>query len=375
MHRVAPEGHRVLVCAPYGRDAESLAKLLANDRYDVAVCSTLSEVANEMDEHIGAVICTEEALAVDLAPLYRALGEQPQWSDIPFVLLVGRQTRQRETRDAIRRRLPENAINVILLERPLSGESLLSATATAMRARQKQFEIRDRMAEIDEQNRRLAALLDHLPIGVAFVAREGETILSNPAFRRFQPDGQIPSRSPDGERRWIGYDEDGQRIGRDRFVSVRALKGERVPGIEFQFLGDDGDEIWTRVSGVPLRDKYGQVTGAISVIVDIDAQKRAQQALQDAANRLESEIAAQTQDLKETLLRLETEIADRERAESALRQAQKMEAVGQLTGGIAHDFNNMLTGVIGALDVMKRRMAIGPAGRYGSFHGCSAYVC
>ena len=57
--------------------------------------------------------------------------------------------------------------------------------------------------------------------------------------------------------------------------------------------------------------------------------------------------------------RLEGEIAERERVEEALRQSQKMEAVGQLTGGLAHDFNNLLTGVTGSLELMQTRIAQG----------------
>ncbi|BAP45610.1 PAS/PAC sensor hybrid histidine kinase [Pseudomonas sp. StFLB209] len=125
----------------------------------------------------------------------------------------------------------------------------------------------------------------------------------------------------------------------------RIMHGRRVEQIEEQVDMPDGSATFWLSIKAPLLNDDGEVIGLIGSSMDVTARKNAESALLELNRTLEARIGQA--------------IAEREAAEEALRQAQKMEAVGQLTGGIAHDFNNLLAGISGSLDLMKLRLSQG----------------
>ena len=160
----------------------------------------------------------------------------------------------------------------------------------------------------------------------------------------------MPPGSTDGE----GWNDVFHPDDQDRAWSLwRQSLGTGEPyRIEYRLRHHTGMYRWVLGSALPVRDDSGAIVRWFGTCTDIEEQVAARQILARSQAELEAAIAQRTEQLMAT--------------EAQLRQAQKMEAVGQLTGGIAHDFNNMLAVVIGALDLLERRIARGntDVGRY-----------
>ncbi len=334
---------RALILAPTGRDSAIAAIVFGESRIESLVCQSIDTLVSELVDGAGFVLLTEEALlGSDLRALSSWIGGQPEWSDMPFILLTHRGGGLERNPDA--GRFLDTLGNVTFLERPFHPTTLVSLGQSALRGRRRQYDARARLEELQESedhfrhtvelNPQVAwtatadGRVDHM--GLRWLEWTGRTGIGSDVKVALHPDDIEPAMAA-----WSHSCATGAPYDVESRVRIK-----------------DGSFRWMHSRALPRRDKAGAIVKWYGTTEDIQARKAIEEDL-----RLSR---ADLQRANETLeARVEERTREHEEALAKLHEAQKLETLGQLTGGVAHDFNNLLTPVIGNLDLLRRRLAEG----------------
>ena len=312
---------RVLILAPRGRDATIAAELLGRHGIASQVCADRVQLLDHIRAGAGVVIVTEEALAgQDQSELAAWVASQPKWSDLPFVVLANGAPAPRTS--AASDRLADLG-NVVLLQRPLHAEAMLGAIRSSLKARRRQYEVRDAAMTLEravvDRTAELEAARESLTIALEAAGMGSWDIdfATGNARRTARHDEIFGYATPCAI--WdvdifLGHVDPAQR---SRIAAeFDAARQSGLLDVECAITAADGARKWIAAKG---RVTYGpdgeplRMTGVVS------------------------------------------DVTDKKEADAQLAQAHKMDAIGQLTGGVAHDFNNLLTPIVGSLDLLRRR--------------------
>jgi signal transduction histidine kinase len=153
--------YRVLVLAPFGKDALLVREVLECSGIPVGVVGNVGAIARCVGGGAGAAIVAEESLSEDAIELLgRSVASQPAWSDFPIIVLTGGGATTPYTEMMVRSRTPMG--NISLIERPLRPATLISSVRTAIRSRLRQYEIRDHFQEREQVEDELRRAHDQL---------------------------------------------------------------------------------------------------------------------------------------------------------------------------------------------------------------------
>ena len=318
-------GERVLVLAPTGRDAELLDGILTQAGVESSICRDMTSLCSSLVEGGAVAVIAEEAFAgLASVQLDTTLAAQPSWSDLPIILLLNTGATLASSWELLSRFARHG--NVTLLERPVRTVALTSTVQAALRARHRQYEVRDHLSQraaaqaaLERSESRYRSLTLASASIVWTCDAEGALVGDGSSWEAYT--GQ--SGADDAGWGWLSAIHPQEREA-TALAWRRAVERKEAYYAEYRLRRRDGEYRRVTSRGVPVLDPEGTLVEWVGACTDVE---------------------------------------DERRAADHLRQTQRIEAVGNLAGGVAHEVNNMMTAVIGFGGFVLKGMAEDHPGR------------
>jgi PAS domain S-box-containing protein len=166
---------RILVLTPTGKDAQLAVRAIGDAHLSCLIVQNLAALVRELRAPAGGVLIAEEALEAEGAQLLAGwVAQQPSWSDLPIVVLACAGPPSPVIRDAI-----ASLRNVTVVTRPTTFAALVSNLRAAVRARRRQYEVRDQMEAIARSERDLNDFFENAAVGLHLVNGDGIIVRAN----------------------------------------------------------------------------------------------------------------------------------------------------------------------------------------------------